>query len=644
MFESGRFFTGANYWASHAGTAMWRDWRPQVVEGDLDRMAAAGLTVLRVFPLWPDFQPIAQLYGGGGTRMEIRRGEDVVEGAGPGAAGLDPEMLARFRFFADAAEKRGITLIVGLVTGWMSGRLFMPAALEGRDPLTDPLCLLWEVRFVRAFVAAFKAHKAIGAWDLGNECNCMGHANREQAWVWTASIAGAIRVEDPERPVVSGMHSLPVDPALPWNSHDQGELTDILTTHPYPRFTPHAGLDPVGSIRGSLHAAAETKLYGDLGGRTAFIEEAGTLGPAYGDQERAAAHLRTMLFSGWMENQRGLLWWCGFDQTHLAHAPYDWNAVERELGLLTVDGQVKPFAKEMASFQAFRKALPFDRLPPKREGAVCLLGPDQDQWGVAFGSYVLAAQAGLPIRFAWGGDELPDSPLYLMPSIGGGRGVPRRTWMAVLEKVERGAVLYLSLEDGIVAELERIAGVEIIHRSRRAGPISASFKQAGPEAALTCDTPVHMKLRATRGEVLALEPDGNPAVTRVAYGKGKVIFSALPLEIALTRKEGGFHGSAATPAWAFWKFLRDEASLPSVLVKREGRDVLLSEHPESERSVWAVLYSASEDPQTLVADVAAGWKAELVSGTTPGQKLAVQGKDLSLALAPWAAAVVRLTR
>ena len=61
LLREGSFTLGCNYWASHAGTAMWRDWDPDVVRDDLAKLAAHGLQVLRVFPLWPDFQPIAQL-------------------------------------------------------------------------------------------------------------------------------------------------------------------------------------------------------------------------------------------------------------------------------------------------------------------------------------------------------------------------------------------------------------------------------------------------------------------------------------------------------------------------------------------------------------------------------------------------------
>ena len=35
--EEGTFVFGANYWASHAGTRMWRDWDERVGEEDFHR-------------------------------------------------------------------------------------------------------------------------------------------------------------------------------------------------------------------------------------------------------------------------------------------------------------------------------------------------------------------------------------------------------------------------------------------------------------------------------------------------------------------------------------------------------------------------------------------------------------------------------
>ena len=57
------FFTGINYWGSKDAIRMWEDFDEQSVENDLRLLADAGLTHLRVFPLWSVFQPLHALYG-----------------------------------------------------------------------------------------------------------------------------------------------------------------------------------------------------------------------------------------------------------------------------------------------------------------------------------------------------------------------------------------------------------------------------------------------------------------------------------------------------------------------------------------------------------------------------------------------------
>jgi len=58
--DSGNFVVGCNYWASHAGTAMWRDWNEASIRHDFELMGSVGLQLVRVFPLWPNFQPLEQ--------------------------------------------------------------------------------------------------------------------------------------------------------------------------------------------------------------------------------------------------------------------------------------------------------------------------------------------------------------------------------------------------------------------------------------------------------------------------------------------------------------------------------------------------------------------------------------------------------
>jgi len=50
--EPGSFVVGCNYWASHAGLNMWREWKPEIVEADLNQLSEGNIRVIRVFPMW----------------------------------------------------------------------------------------------------------------------------------------------------------------------------------------------------------------------------------------------------------------------------------------------------------------------------------------------------------------------------------------------------------------------------------------------------------------------------------------------------------------------------------------------------------------------------------------------------------------
>ena len=95
----GTFALGCNYWASHAGTAMWSNWQADVVERDFGQLAAHGIEWLRVVPLWPDFQPITQLGGHAGTPVEIGLGEEPLPEDAVGQTGVAIEMLRRLPEF-----------------------------------------------------------------------------------------------------------------------------------------------------------------------------------------------------------------------------------------------------------------------------------------------------------------------------------------------------------------------------------------------------------------------------------------------------------------------------------------------------------------------------------------------------------------
>jgi hypothetical protein len=634
-----KFFVGCNYWASHAGTAMWSDWRPEQVELDLKRLSEAGIEVLRVFPLWPDFQPITNMYSGRGKHAGYRIGEERLPDTEAGRAGMSPLMMDRFQTFTEIADRYGIKLIVGLITGWMSGRLFVPPALQGKPILTDPDSIRWQVRFVRYFIGEMKHSDTIIAWDLGNECNEMGQvASAEEAYVWTAAIANAIKASDASRPLVSGMHSL--NPTGNWTMQEQGELTDVLTTHPYPFWTPYADFDPLNSLRPTIHATAESLFYGQIGEKPCFAEEMGTMGPMVCSEETAAAFARTSMLSQWAHGLDGLLWWCANDQTKLMHAPYDWVACEGELGLMTEEGRVKPALKEMGRLKKMIQELPMDQLPARRVEGVCILNSEQDHWATALGAFMLAKQAGFDLDFRFEGQPLPDADFYMLPSVTGVFGVAKQRWEQLLDKVRAGATLYVSSNDGYMLNFSELTGLTVESRCRRSSDAEVVMNAEGESVKVVIPSQFKLDFRNDRAEILAAEPDGNPVFTRSSYGEGTVFFSALPLELAMSQQTGVSYKPEQFPFYRFYEVISAKA--------REGRtlasgnpQVGITEHEENEGQRIAIAINYSPDAKELQMKVSEGWQ---LSAVLYGQELAQQGGLLTGMLAPNEAVIVRLTR
>lgn len=120
------FFTGINYWDSKNAINMWQNFDQKVIEKDFELLQKAGITHLRVFPLWPVFQPLTALYGPTTKVYEYSFGEDPLPDTEAGRAGVSESACQKFEIFCRLAEKYGLKLIVGLITGHMSFRTYCP--------------------------------------------------------------------------------------------------------------------------------------------------------------------------------------------------------------------------------------------------------------------------------------------------------------------------------------------------------------------------------------------------------------------------------------------------------------------------------------------------------------------------------------
>ena len=613
------FFVGANYWASNAGTFMWRNWDEAAVEKDFKNLSKNGLQVLRVFPLWSDFQKLTDHLRSAGKHCEYRYGEDPLPDTPEGRAAMDVEMLRRFHVFCRLAERYELKLIVGILTGWMSGRLYAPPGLEHRNLLTDAEALRWEVRFVRCFVREMKEEPAIIAWDWGNECNCMGSATPSQMWVWGQLMTSAIKMEDPSRPVASGVHG-----AESPEVKDMGEVADILTTHPYPLFTPHCNVDYIDSFRGVFHATAQTCWYQGIGKKTAFVEEIGSFGPTITSDAVSAAYLRNVLWNAFAHNCGGLLWWCANDQTELEQTPYDWNSMERELGLLRSDGSPKDTLLEMKNFV---RRTGSRTLPPRRIDAVALQCPHTDHWGIAYMTFMLAKKAGFDIAFSDGIGTIPESSCYLLPSIAETAILPRHQYLELLRRVrEEGATLYVSSGYSGIQPFHPF-GVTIESVAHAASP--GRIISAERNIDLTVPRDYSIRTSVAEAEVLATDEEGRPVFTSMRYGKGRLLFLALPLENSLTELPRAF--DAASPDYAaIYRIVMEEAGICRGVQVNDPM-VTLTEHMESDGTLTVVAVNNSDENRQVVLTVAADWQP-------------VSGHENSVSLAPRSGEILSFRR
>lgn len=609
------FLFGCNYWASNAGADMWAEFDLSTIKKDLALLSEHGVKILRVFPNWRDFQPVKPVYRGKGYFVKYLLENDK-EPENPYY--LATAMMEKFDAFLSECQQQGIRVIVGLITGFMSGRLYCPSALYGKNLITDPTALYFEQLFVKGFISAFKNNPAVYAWDLGNECNNLAPiTDRYQACNWVATISNAIRAADPTRPIVSGMHELSVDGV--WQINDQALYVDVLTTHPYPYWCDHTRIDKALSYRTSLHPTAQTKYYAEIGNKPCLAEEVGTMGPSVCSEENATDFLRINALSLLANGSVGIFWWCAFEQDKLNNYPYAIEMVERELGMVDGNYQPKPVLKEMKRLYEIVSAKDF-YLPKAQTNAVCLISKEQRTWGVGYMTYALLKKTGLNCSFAYVDNPLPDANVYLLPSIAENHILEKSRFEQLKQKVADGATLYISTDNAILSGFESLTGLKITDSF--VAPTTDTVTVGG--TTLPYSKQRSILLTPTAATVLLSDSTGNPLLTVHRYGKGKVYYLNFSLEDNLIDVENAFDKGYENIYKVVFKDLTE--TLP---VTMEHPDVTFTLHSDGKKTTVVVLNHSGKDvhPKFKLHD---GYEIEHVLYGDPQQIPAWDGAIFTL--------------
>ena len=334
MSESCRF--GVNYIPSKDWLYSWIDWDPGSVQRDLEAIASLGFDHVRVQCLWPYFQPNRTF--------------------------VSPTMLTRLAELTDIAARCGIDVVVCVLNGWMSGTYFRPMWQgEARSVFEDREALDAQRSLLAAVAGTLAGRPNVLGIDVGNEPNAMASfvgndVARDGGDAWLTAMLGQCELVMP-----GGFHSVGVD-HVPWLS-DAGPFSrEVLATtgaasvvHSWVYFTgalERYGADGTGALHLARYLVELARAYGPSRERPVWLQEIGVSSQWVPDAE-LPAFAASILTNALAARPWGITWWCSHD---IDRSLAGFDELEYDLGLLTVDNEVKPVgAAVAAAIAAYRR-------------------------------------------------------------------------------------------------------------------------------------------------------------------------------------------------------------------------------------------------------------------------------------------------
>ncbi|MFI9045656.1 glycosyl hydrolase [Streptomyces sp. NPDC053427] len=325
---------GANYTPAQGWFHHWLDFDLDAVRADLDSLAGLGLDHVRVFPLWPLFQP---------NRTLIR-----------------PRAVDQLVQLADAAAERGLDVSVDGLQGHLSSFDFLPAwtrTWHRRNLFTDPEVLAGQEEYLHTLAAALADRPHFLGMTLGNEINQFSdgpHPDPDritgaQAAAWLERMLAAC-----ERGAPGRMHLHAAYDAAwyrdghPFTPAQAARLGAATAVHSWVFNGTAQRHGPTG-IATEQHAAyliELSKAWATDPHRPVSLQEVGAPAPHIPENRAARFTEATVRNALDCPDLWGVTWWCSHD---VSRSLADFPELEYGLGLLRTDRTVKPAGKAIAA-------------------------------------------------------------------------------------------------------------------------------------------------------------------------------------------------------------------------------------------------------------------------------------------------------
>ncbi|MER5255735.1 glycosyl hydrolase [Streptomyces sp. NPDC002855] len=324
---------GANYTPSQGWFHHWLDFDIDAVRADLDAIAGLGLDHIRVFPIWPYFQP---------NRTLIR-----------------PRAVEQLVALADAAAERGLDVNVDGLQGHLSSFDFLPAWTQTwhrRNIFTDPDVVEGEIAYLRTLAAALADRPNFIGMTIGNEVNQFSagphpdpdRITEDQAGEWLRRVLAACEEGAP------GKLHLHAEYDAAWYQDDQpftpaqaARLGGATAVHSwvFNGTAQRHGREGVATAHHAAYMIELSKAWADDPHRPVWLQEVGAPAPLIPAEHAASFTEATVEAALDCADVWGVTWWCSHD---VSRSLADFPELEYSLGLLTNEGRVKPGGEVLA--------------------------------------------------------------------------------------------------------------------------------------------------------------------------------------------------------------------------------------------------------------------------------------------------------
>ncbi|MFI9603452.1 glycosyl hydrolase [Streptomyces sp. NPDC052043] len=324
---------GVNYTPSQGWFHHWLDFDLDAVRADLDSIASLGLDHIRVFPLWPYFQP---------DRALIR-----------------PRAVEQLLQLVDAAAERGLDVNVDGLQGHLSSFDFLPAwtrTWHRRNLFTDPEVLDGQAAYLRTLAAALADRPNFLGMTLGNEVNQFSagphpdpdRATADQVDAWLERMLTACEKGAPgklhlhaEYDATWYQDDMPFTPA---QAARHGALTAVHSWV-FNGTAQRHGRTSVPTEHHAAYLVELSKAWADDPHRPVWLQEVGAPAPLIRAEHAAAFTEATVANVLDCPDLWGITWWCSHD---VSRDLADFPELEYTLGLLTNDRQPKDLARSLS--------------------------------------------------------------------------------------------------------------------------------------------------------------------------------------------------------------------------------------------------------------------------------------------------------